>query len=66
MRPIKTGTKSPDEYLKGAFNLPDGVEGGKAFLDGVRGARGLPLRISEAHRDRWTKIYSPAEYNRWK
>lgn len=32
-------------------DVPNGVEGGETLLDGIRGARGLTVGISDAHGD---------------
>lgn len=59
----KTGVQNRKYEIYFEHNhVPDGVEGGEPLLNGVRGPGGLPVRISNAHRDRETIL----SLSRWK
>lgn len=50
MRPIKVDIKSPRLIIPNIkSDIPDGVEGGEPFVNGVGRPRRLPVGISDAH-----------------
>lgn len=66
MRPIKQGPQNTEIIISRGHDIPDGVEGGKALLDGIWSARGLPLGISDAHRDQEAVVQRQETFQRWK